>query len=227
MDSKKRIVIGIPHTGLLNTDVVQSLLNINNYMEKYLINIQMLKSSILYISREYLTMSALEAGVEYLMFLDSDQTISQEGIEKLANYLDNGEDIATTLIFRKDPPYHPCVFSHQELLPNSQVSLTFYDLEMQDLTKPFYVESSGFGCIMMKTEIFKKMPQPWFLPAPYTGEDITFMYKARQMGYKVLCDPTIEVGHIGTKNYTRDDYFEVINRRNRILNGSVTPGVYK
>ena len=53
------------------------------------------------------------------------------------------------------------------------------------------------------------------------------MYKAAQMGYKTLCDPTIEVGHIGVKNYTRDDYFQIINERNKILDGSVTPGVYK
>ena len=227
MDNRKKIVIGIPHTGTLYTEMVTSLINLNTLESKYLINIQMLKSSILYISREYLVMAALDAKADYLMFLDSDQIITIEGLEKLASHLDDGEDIATTLIFRKDPPYHPCVFSEQHLLPNNQVSLTFYDVEMEDLTKPFYVESSGFGCIMMKMDIFKKMPQPWFLPAPYTGEDITFMYKAKQLGYKTLCDPTIEVGHLGTKNYTRKDYFEVINERNKILNGSITPGVYK
>jgi len=224
---KKKIVIGIPHTGTLYTDIVMNLMNLISTENKYSINIQMLKSSILYISREYLVLGALQAKADYLMFLDSDQTISSQGIEKLASHLDNGEDIATTLIFRKDPPFHPCVFSHQELLPNKQISLKFFDIANQDLTKPFYVVSSGFGCIMMKLDIFKKMPQPWFLPAPYSGEDITFMYKAAQMGYKTLCDPTIEVGHYGIKNYTRQDYLQVIEKENRLLNGAVTPEVYK
>ena len=224
---KKKIVVGIPHTGTLYTDIAMNLMNLVATENKYSLNIQMLKSSILYISREYLTIAALQAKADYLMFLDSDQTISPQGIEQLASHLDNGEDIATTLIFRKDPPFHPCVFSHQELLPNNQISLKFYDIANQDLTKPFYVESSGFGCIMMKLDIFKKIPQPWFLPAPYTGEDITFMYKAAQMGYKTLCDPTIEVGHYGIKNYTRQDYLQIIEEENRLLNGAVTPEVYK
>ena len=226
MDKRKKIVIGIPHTGTLYTDIAMSLVNLVSSEIKYSINIQVLKSSILYISREYLILGALQANADYLMFLDSDQTISAEGIEKLASHLDNGEDIVTTLIFRKDPPFHPCIFSKQKLLPNKQISLEFYDIDNQDLTKPFYVESSGFGCIMMKLDIFKKMPQPWFLPAPYSGEDITFMYKAKQMGYKVLCDPTIEVGHYGIKNYTRKDYFQIINEENKLLNGSVIPEVY-
>ena len=223
---KKKIVIGIPHTGTLYTDIAMNLMNLTATENKYSINIQMLKSSILYISREYLTLAALQSKADYLMFLDSDQTISSQGIEQLASHLDNGEDIATTLIFRKDPPFHPCVFSHQELLPNNQISLKFYDIANQDLTKPFYVESSGFGCIMMKLDIFKKIPQPWFLPAPYTGEDITFMYKAAQMGYKTLCDPTIEVGHYGIKNFTRQDYLQIIKEENKLFDGSVTPEAY-
>ena len=224
MNKSKKIVIGIPHTGQFNSDVVMSLLNLNQ--GQYNINIQLLKSSILYISREYLAKAALQTNADYLMFIDSDQIIPKDAIIKMASYLDNGEDIVTTLIFRKDPPFQPCVFSHQEELPNRQIALKFYDINNQDLSKPFYVESCGFGCIMMKTKIFTTIPQPWFLPRPYTGEDISFMWEARKKGYKVLCDPTIKIGHIGFKNYTREDYLKVIEEENRLLNGSVTPEVY-
>ena len=220
----KKIVIGIPHTGILNSDVVMHLMNLNQ--QGYYVNIQLLKSSILYISREYLVRAALQAQADYIMFLDSDQIIESNTLVKMANYLDNGEDIVTTLIFRKDYPFEPCIFSHQKELPNGQISLTYYDVDNQDLTKPFYVESCGFGCIMMKTEIFKNIPQPWFLPRPYTGEDITFMWEVRKNGYKVLCDPTIEIGHVGFKNYTRIDYLKRVEDENKILNGSVTPEVY-
>ena len=218
MNKTKRIVIGIPHTGTLNTDVVSGLLSIKT---KYNLNIQFLKSSILFLSRENLAKAALEAKAEYLMFLDSDQIIQSDTIDKLAYHLDNGEDIVTTLIFRKDPPYQPCVFSTQKELPNKQIALNFYDLEFQDLTKPFYVASCGMGCMMMKTEIFNNIPSPWFLPRPYTGEDITFIWEATQKGYKILCDPTIEVGHIGYKNFTRKDYLKNIQDKNYFLNGSI------
>ena len=222
-EQQKMIVLGIPHTGTLPVDTVQGLLRIQS---KYMINIQFLKSSILYISRDNLVEAALRAQADYIMFLDSDQIIQKDTIDKLASHLDNGEDIVTTLIFRKDPPYQPCVFSKQKELENKQISLKYYDIETEDLTKPFYVESCGLGCAMIKLDIFKNIKQPWFLPRPYTGEDISFMWEARQKGYKILCDPTIEVGHIGQKNFNREDYFKIIEEENRILNGSVTPEVY-
>lgn len=223
-NKRKNIVIGIPHTGTLNVDVVRGLLGIQS---KYNLDFQFLKSSILYISRDTLAKAALDSGADYFMFLDSDQIIEKDTIDRLAAHLDKGEDIVTTLIFRKDYPYQPCVFSEQKQMDNKQIALKFYDLEFQDLSKPFYVANCGMGCLMMKVSVLEKMPQPWFLPVPYTGEDITFLYKAtNDYGYKILCDPTIQIGHVGYKNFTRKDYLKVIEDDNRILNGSVTPEVY-
>ena len=219
----KKIVLGIPHTGTLPVDVVLGLLKINS---KHVINIQMLKSSILYISRENLVSGAIKAGADYIMFLDSDQIIDSDTVDKMAAHLINGEDIVTTLIFRKDPPYQPCIFSEQIELENRQISLKYYDVENQDLTKPFYVESCGLGCAMINLNIFKNISQPWFLPRPYTGEDLSFMWEVRQKGYKILCDPTIEIGHVGQKNFNRKDFLTVIEDENRLLNGAVTPEVY-
>ena len=215
----KKIVLGIPHTGTLPVDVVLGLLKINS---KHVINIQMLKSSILYISRENLVSGAIKAGADYIMFLDSDQIIDSDTVDKMAAHLINGEDIVTTLIFRKDPPYQPCIFSEQIELENRQISLKYYDVENQDLTKPFYVESCGLGCAMINLNIFKNISQPWFLPRPYTGEDLSFMWEVRQKGYKILCDPTIKIGHVGFKNFTIQDYIKRVTDNNRILSGSIT-----
>ena len=224
MSESKKIIIAIPHTGTIYSDVALSLLHIQS---KHGINVQMLKSSILYISREHLVIAALNYSADYVMFLDSDQIIKPDTIDRMAAHLENGEDIVTTLIFRKDPPFQPCIFSHQEELPNRQIGLKYYDVANEDLTKPFYVQSCDLGCAMIKTDVFKKIPQPWFLPRPYTGEDISFMYEATaKYGYKILCDPTIEIGHYGIKNYTRQDYLKVIEEENRLLNGAVTPEVY-
>ena len=222
-EQRKKIILGIPHTGTLPVDTVIGLLKIQS---KHMINIQLLKSSILYISRDNLVEAAIRAQADYIMFLDSDQIINEDTIDRMAAYLDNGEDIITTLIFRKDPPYQPCVFSEQKELENRQISLKYYNIETQDLTKPFYVESCGLGCAMIKLDVFKNIERPWFLPRPYTGEDISFMWEARQKGYKILCDPTIEVGHIGQKNYTRNDYFNILQEEYKLLNGAVTPEVY-
>ena len=222
-EQQKKIVLGIPHTGTLPVDTVMGLLRIQS---KYAINIQLMKSSILYISRDNLVEAAIRAQADYIMFLDSDQIIYEDTIDRLATHLNNGEDIVTTLIFRKDPPYQPCIFSSRKELDNKQISLTYYDIESENLTKPFYVECCGLGCAMLKLDVFKNIAQPWFLPRPYTGEDVSFMWEAREKGYKILCDPTIEVGHIGQKNFNRKDYFNILQDEYKLLNGSVTPEVY-
>lgn len=221
----KNIVIAIPHTGTLPTDVVMSLLNMQT--GPYNLSFAPLKSSILFISREYLVDSALKGGADYILFLDSDQTIPPDLLIRLGSWLDKGIDIVTTLIFRKDPPYQPCVFASSEELENGQISLKYCDIASQDLTKPFYVANCGLGCAMIRREVFEKIEKPWFLPCPYTGEDIAFLHKAtKNYGYKILCDPTIEIGHIGTKNFNRKDYLKCIEEENRLLNGAVTPEVY-
>lgn len=221
----KNIVIAIPHTGTLQTDVVMKILDLQT--GPYKIQFVPLKSSILFISREYLVNAALEGGADYILFLDSDQTVPSDLLIRMGAWMDKGADIVTTLIFRKDPPYQPCVFASSIELENGQISLQYCDIANQDLTKPFYVANCGLGCAMIRKEVFQKIPQPWFLPVPYTGEDIAFLHKATQKyGYKIICDPTIEIGHIGYKNFTRKDYLKYIEDENRLLNGSVTPEVY-
>ena len=221
----KNIVVAIPHTGTLPTDVAMSLLNMQT--GPYKVQFAPLKSSILFISREYLVSAALKGGADYILFLDSDQTVPQDLLIRLGAWLDKGADIVTTLIFRKDPPYQPCVFASSEQLENGQISLKYCDIASQDLTKPFYVANCGLGCAMIRKELFEKIPQPWFLPYPYTGEDITFLHKAtKEYDFKIICDPTIEIGHIGTKNFNRQDYLKYIEDENKILNGAVTPEVY-
>ena len=184
----KNIVVAMPHTGTLSTDVAMSLLNMNQGI--YNIQFAPLKSSILFISREYLVKAAINGGADYILFLDSDQIVPNDLIPRMGAWLDQGIDILTTLIFRKDPPYQPCVFASSERLENGQISLQYCDIESQDLTKPFYVANCGLGCAMIRKEVFLKIPEPWFLPSPYTGEDITFLHKGTQH----YCRFTIDSG---------------------------------
>ena len=37
----------------------------------------------------------------------------------------------------------------------------------------------------------------WFDPMEGVGEDLAFCLRARELGYKIWCDPTISLGHVG------------------------------
>ena len=77
--------------------------------------------------------------------------------------------------------------------------------------KPFTVDYTGFGWVMIKNGVFedKKMEYPWFAPKmqqfesgavqDMCGEDVSFCLDAIDAGYGIWCDPRIRVGHEKTR----------------------------
>ena len=72
------------------------------------------------------------------------------------------------------------------------------------LDEPFAVEGAGFGCIMVRASVFKRVPEPWFtFEYGGAGEDLGFCRAARM---KMLCDPTIKCDHFMLSPFTIDHY---------------------
>ena len=73
--------------------------------------------------------------------------------------------------------------------------------------KPFTVDYTGFGWLLIKNGVFedKGMPYPWFAPKMQVfesgevqdmcGEDVSFCLDAKEAGFEIWCDPRIRVGH--------------------------------
>ena len=71
--------------------------------------------------------------------------------------------------------------------------------------KPFTVDYTGFGWVMIKHGVFEQLPYPWFAPKMQVfesgavqdmcGEDVSFCLDAIEEGYDIWCDPRIRVGH--------------------------------
>jgi hypothetical protein len=58
----------------------------------------------------------------------------------------------------------------------------------------------GFGFVLMKVEIFKKMPKPWVrlgeLVLDEWCDDVGFFNRVRAAGFKIYCDLDIRLGHM-------------------------------
>ena len=73
--------------------------------------------------------------------------------------------------------------------------------------KPFTVDYTGFGWLLIKNGVFEHegMPYPWFAPKMQVfesgevqdmcGEDVSFCLDAKEAGFEIWCDPRIRVGH--------------------------------
>ena len=75
--------------------------------------------------------------------------------------------------------------------------------------KPFTVDYTGFGWVLIKNGVFEKLEYPWFAPKmqqfesgevqDMCGEDVSFCLDAMDEGYEIWCDPRIRVGHEKTR----------------------------
>ena len=75
--------------------------------------------------------------------------------------------------------------------------------------KPFTVDYTGFGWVLIKNGVFERLEYPWFAPKMQVfdsgnvqdmcGEDVSFCLDAKKEGMVTWCDPRIRVGHEKTR----------------------------
>ena len=82
---------------------------------------------------------------------------------------------------------------------------------MSKRRKPFTVDYTGFGWLLIKKGVFEHegLPYPWFAPKMQVfesgevqdmcGEDVSFCLDAKEAGFEIWCDPRIRVGHEKTR----------------------------
>jgi hypothetical protein len=80
---------------------------------------------------------------------------------------------------------------------------------MSKRRKPFTVDYTGFGWVLIKKGVFENLEYPWFAPKMQVfesgavqdmcGEDVSFCLDAKEAGFEIWCDPRIRVGHEKTR----------------------------
>jgi hypothetical protein len=79
------------------------------------------------------------------------------------------------------------------------------DQDLEGLDKPFEIDFCGFGFVVVRKGVMESIGYPWFRSTylvvnsgkthMQAGEDLLWCIMARHLGYKILCDPAIRVGH--------------------------------
>lgn len=161
--------------------------------------------SLIYNARNSLAAKAVQSGADYVLWLDSDMVFPSDALERLLEDRAKG-DIITGAYYRRVKPYKPVLFSKLEVTEDKCI---FEDQE-EIPNEIFEVEGCGFGCVLTPTSaLFDSMSKfgNMFAPINGVGEDLSFCWRARQCGYKIVCDPSIYLGHVG--HYTVDkDFYE-------------------
>ena len=145
-------------------------------------------------ARNEIVRNALADGADYIFFIDYDVVPPPNALVRLRS-LD--VDIAAGVYHLKQIPSHPLIFV--EGWPGA-----FEDYDIGDLVK---VDGVGMGCTLIKTDVFRKIEEPWFKTVaghtddmrdvlPTMTEDIYFCRKAKDAGYEVIVDTGIQCAHV-------------------------------
>lgn len=137
---------------------------------------------------------AMEKGVTHILFIDSDMRFPKNALEHLVTC---DKDIVGANYPRRAHPVTPTAY--KRVTPN-ELLYTY-----EDSTGLEEADALGFGLVLVRADVFRKMPRPWF-EIPYVpeedgfqGEDVTFCQRARLSGYQIFVDHDLSryIEHIG------------------------------
>lgn len=210
--SDLKTLIAVPCMDNVSTEFTRCMLLMTQYEAQHgthgTIEINMRQSSLIYDARNILALHAIENDFDRVLWIDSDMAFRYDIMSSLHKHLDSGHDAATALYVKRCAPIIPVLYkdihSPEEGTPPFAVDYLDYP---RNTTFP--VAGFGFGCVMMKTSLLRDVWHdygPPFAPYVWAGEDISFCYRARLLHADMICDSSLQCGHVGVIQFTPDYY---------------------
>lgn len=138
---------------------------------------------------------------DYLFSVDSDIVLPKDSLRKM---IEADKDIVTGLYIQRIPNTHTI----EVYMVNSNGGMSNIPRELLFQHNGIVeVAGCGFGCCLIKGEVFRKMEYPHFhyhsaLDHKNTiSEDVYFCKKARDLGFQIWADTTIMCDHKGSTFY--------------------------
>ena len=157
-------------------------------------------------AREALADHDLDAGMDYMLMIDDDMITPIDLFERLYNH---NVDIVAPLAFTRNAPHYAVIYSCQAGF--DPVAKTDYFLNHYARNYPenqlVRCDAVGFGAALIKMDVIRRMPKPYFMSTCGTGEDILFCYNAQQKaGAKVYMDTSTKLGHLSAPTVIDEAY---------------------
>jgi len=150
--------------------------------------------------RAELVKASKEWGATHLMFIDSDIMFDPQHALNLLDF--NEMVVAAAYSKRVEPLISTAWFRIDDW--NTHVRLH------NQTQSHVNIEAVALGFCMINMEVFEKMKEPWFSicfrEGAYTGEDIEFCRNCLYENIPIWLDvkTSLEIGHLGTKEYRND-----------------------
>lgn len=189
LKTKYKIAIGLATNRKVHPKTVLSLLEMVTYSD---FDYHMIVSTFGFCcaeNRNYIAAQATKNGCSHLLTVDDDMIYEKDTLEKL---LAHDKDIIGG------------IYNVRRIAENPEVVEFLDDKRPEGL---FECGALGGGLMLIKTDVFWKVPQPWYgyewYPTGMVKKSIDwyFCHKAREAGYKIWCDANVKAKHIGDYEY--------------------------
>ena len=227
-----KILIGIPAYQNVSAETLEDYMRFAFYCGRRLPDHEFMlgikSKSEQFRARNSIVEGALQMDCDYLMFLDDDHVIDWETtpepnsrygmIQTFLDHFDNDPELGIVGALY----YHRGGDCRAVVMREGEQGGYYWLRDDEILGKYQEVDVQGGGCMMIRMSIFDKIKSPWFEPEFDLGTDIQICKKAKDAGFKVACDTSIQIGHVLSRR-------EVVTADNRhkiaVESGLVSQGI--
>ena len=185
-----KLLIAVPCYETMRVEFARSLFDLVGWLHEHGVTheVKILAGTLIYAARDKLAKHAVNNGFDEVLWLDSDMVFDRHLYEDLKT---PNKDMVCGLFVARRFPYVSCLF--KSIKPVERISDYPNDT--------FEVAACGFGAVLMKAQILKDViisgGGRCFVPEQDLGEDVAFCKRATDLGYRIWCEPTARVGHVG------------------------------
>ena len=204
-----KTLIAVPCHDMVHADFTRCLMELDRPEGT---GFAMITGTLIYTARTLIANKAVELGFDRVLWLDADMTFMSDTLIRLAKDMDDNDlDMVCGIYFTRKSPVLPGIHSHLHwrIKEDGWVDTDcrcFIDYPEDSL---FEIACCGFGCVMTSTRLLKAMNDKYgspFYPLMGMGEDTTFCWRATQNGFKIFCDSSVKVGHIGLYEFNEETW---------------------
>lgn len=158
-------------------------------------------------ARNEAVLLAQELNCDYIFFYDMDMILNPNVLISLLN---RNKDVVGAFCYIRGYPYKPMIFRKTEAfknyaekpfeIRNKEDLMENYSPTKEEFEKGLIeVDALGTASTLIKTDIFKDIPYPWFVTGRVHTEDLYFFSYAKTLKPELeyWCDLTVESGHLG------------------------------
>ena len=192
----KKILIAIPTAKYIESETFKSIYDLEvpmgyktDFQFFYGYNIDQIRNLIADWAQKY----------DYLFSVDSDIVMPSDTLKKL---IEHNKDIVTGMYIQRIPGTHALE------LYDKNGRIPYNLIKGKGLLE---IDACGFGCVLVKSEVFKTVGYPQFVyhsalnHRDTISEDTDFCLKAKNKGFKIWVDTSIKCNHIGNVWFNVED----------------------